>query len=50
MNDEMHAGPKLQKDLVRVLTRFCKEPVALVADIAEMFLQVEVAEKDRKSL
>ena len=50
LNDEMHAGPKLQNDLVRVLIRFCKEPVALVADIAEMFLQVEVAEKDRKYL
>ena len=50
LNDEMHAGPKLQNDLVRVLLRFCKEPVALVADIAEMFLQVKVAEKDRKYL
>ena len=50
LNDEMHAGPRLQNDLVRVLLRFCKEPVALVADIAEMFLQVDVAEKDRKYL
>ena len=50
LNDDLHAGRKLRNDLVQVLLRFCKEPVAVVADIAEMFLQVEVAEKDRKYL
>ena len=46
LNSEMHAGPKLQKDLTQVLLRFCKEPVALVADIAEMFLQVKLHPDD----
>ena len=50
LNDEMYAGPKLQRDLVQVLLRFCLEPVAIVGDIAEMFLQVEVNPPDRKYL
>ena len=47
LNDMMHAGPKLQNDLVDILIRFRSEPVALVGDICEMFLQVTLAEKDR---
>ncbi|XP_065182586.1 uncharacterized protein LOC135813418 [Sycon ciliatum] len=50
LNDEMHSGPKLQRDLVHVLMKFCLEPIALVGDIAEMFLQVEIAPEDRKYL
>ncbi|XP_065182163.1 uncharacterized protein LOC135812873 [Sycon ciliatum] len=48
INDEMHSGPALQTDLVKVLIRFCSEPVALVADISEMFLQVMLRKSDRK--
>ena len=48
LNDQMHAGPKLQQDLVEVLLRFCLEPVAIVGDIAEMFLQVTLNPEDRK--
>lgn len=47
LNDAIWLGPKLQRDLVDVLTRFCRAPVALSADISEMFLQVELQEKDR---
>lgn len=47
MNDAIWPGPKLQRDLVDVLTRFRRAPVALSADISEMFLQVELQEKDR---
>ena len=47
LNDMMHAGPKLQNDLLDILIRFRSEPVALVGDICEMFLQVGLAEKDR---
>ena len=43
----MHAGPKLQNDLVDILIQFRSEPVALVGDICEMFLQVGLDEKDR---
>ncbi|XP_064627878.1 uncharacterized protein LOC135487738 [Lineus longissimus] len=47
LNDTLHQGPKLQKDLVDVLLRFRKEPVALVGDIQQMYLQLEVEAKDR---
>ena len=47
LNDAIWPGPKLQRDLVDVLTRFHRVPVALSADIYEMFLQVELQEKDR---
>ncbi|XP_065185956.1 uncharacterized protein LOC135816784 [Sycon ciliatum] len=48
INDRMHAGQKLQSDLVKVLLRFCHHPIALTADISEMFLQVELRDNDRK--
>ena len=47
LNDAMFAGPKLQKDVLERLHRFRSKPVALVADIKEMFSQVILAEKDR---
>ena len=47
LNDAIWPGPKLQRDLVDVLTRFRRAPVALSSDISEMFLQVELQEKDR---
>ena len=37
LNDMLHAGPKLQNDLVDILIHFRSEPVALVGDICEMF-------------
>ena len=40
-------GPKLQHDLFHVLLRFRKHPVALVCDIAEMYLRIEIAPEDR---
>ena len=48
LNDAIHSGPKLQRELVDVLTRFRRAPVALSADISQMFLQVGLAEKDRR--
>ena len=47
LNDVIHPGPKLQKNLFNVLVRFRRNPIALACDIKEMFLQVEVQEKDR---
>ena len=47
LNNAIWRGPKLQRDLVDVLTRFRRAPVALSADISEMFLQVELQDKDR---
>ena len=48
LNDATWPGPKLQRYLVDVLTRFRWAPVALSADISEMFLQVKLQDKDRR--
>ena len=47
LNDAIYAGPKLQREIVDVLTRFRRAPVALMADISEMFLQVGLHEPAR---
>ena len=47
MNDVIQPGPKLQQDLVDVLLRFRRYPVALVCDIAEMYLRIGVHPQDR---
>ena len=44
----MLTGPKLQRDVLKILLRFRLRSVALVADMKEMFSQVVLAEKDRK--
>ena len=47
LNDVIYQGPKLQRDLNDVLLRFRRHPVALICDIVEMYLRIEVATKDR---
>ena len=47
LNDVICQGPKLQLDLFHVLLRFRKNPVAMVCDIAEMYLRIEIAPEDR---
>ncbi|XP_052281199.1 uncharacterized protein LOC127878708 [Dreissena polymorpha] len=42
LNDKMHQGPKLHRDLFDVLLRFKKHPVAVVCDIAEMYLRIGI--------
>ena len=46
LNDTIYQGPKLQRDLCTVLTRFRKYPVALVCDVAEMYLRIGLAPQD----
>ena len=46
-NDTMLLGPKLQQDIFDDLLRFRKNPVALVADLTEMFSQFVMAKQDR---
>ena len=48
LNDCIHPGPKLQQDLLNVLIRFRSQPIAIAADISEMFLQVKLKPSDRK--
>ncbi|CAG2212809.1 unnamed protein product [Mytilus edulis] len=47
LNETIHQGPKLKQDLFDVLLRFRKYPVALVCDIAEMYLRIKIAPDDR---
>ena len=47
LNDMILAGPKLQQDLFNVLVRFRRNPVGIVCDIKEMYLQIEIKEEDR---
>jgi hypothetical protein len=47
LNDAILPGPKLQLEIVDVLLRFRRAPVAISADIAEMFLQVCLREEDQ---
>ena len=47
LNDVIHQGPKLQQELFNVLMRFRRYPVALVCDIAEMYLRKELYPEDK---
>ena len=47
LNSAIRPGAKLQREIVDVLIRFRKAPIALTADIAEMFLQVSLHKQDR---
>jgi hypothetical protein len=47
LNDVIYTGPKLQRDLVYVLLRFRRFPIALVCDVAEMYLRIGLAPQDR---
>ena len=48
LNDAIHQGPKLQKDLYPVLTRFQKYQIALACNLAEMYLRIELVPQDQK--
>ena len=50
LNSSLLTGPDLLNSLFGVLQRFRIKPVALVADITDMFYQVKVTEKDSDSL
>jgi len=47
-SDQILPGPKLQKDLVDVLLRFRRNPVALVSDISQMYLRIRISPPDRR--
>ena len=46
LNDVIHTEPKLQRELFDVFLHFHRNPVALVCDIPEMCLQMEIDSKD----
>ncbi|UYV61690.1 hypothetical protein LAZ67_1005924 [Cordylochernes scorpioides] len=46
LNDILHTGPKLQKDIFPLLLRFRSHPIALFADITKMYRQILVHPED----
>ena len=47
LNDVIYSGPKLQRELIDVLLRFRCHPIAVVCDIVEMYLRIQIPEADR---
>ena len=47
LNNFLYQGPKLQGDLVSMLLRFRRYPIAIAGNISEMYLQVKIKEEDR---
>ena len=47
LNDRLMVGPKIQKDLFSILIRSRMYPVALSADIAKMYIQVQLDTEDK---
>ena len=47
LNDMIYSGPKLQREFFDVLLRFRFHPIAIVCDIAEMYLGIQIPEDDR---
>jgi hypothetical protein len=50
LNDFLTQGPQVMNELVSVMHYFRRYDIAMTGDIAEMFLQVQVAEEDRDYL
>ena len=50
LNKNLMSGPDLANQIVSVITRFHKEPVAVIGDIESIFHQVFVPENDRSLL
>ena len=46
-NDVVLQGPKLQNDLFTVLLRLRRDPVALMCEIKEMYLQIKLKQDDQ---
>ena len=42
----IHAGPQMQSEMFDNLTSLRRKPVGIVCDIKEMYLQIEIEEKD----
>lgn len=49
LNSQLLKGPALNQPLVAVLSQFREKPVAVCADIKEMFCQVKIRREDRYS-
>ena len=47
LNDKLLPGPNLQRDLLKIVLRFCTYEYVLTADITKMFRQILIDRRDR---
>lgn len=47
LNDVIYQGPNLQQDSFEMLLSFRRRPVAVVCDIADMYLRIGIAPEDK---
>jgi hypothetical protein len=50
LNKQLHKGPNLLTDLLDIMLRFREYPIALAADINEMYNQIRIPEDDQACL
>lgn len=50
LNDQLLTGPDLLQSLPGVIMRFRQYPIAVTADISEMFMQIHIRPEDRDAL
>ncbi|GBP82982.1 hypothetical protein EVAR_39671_1 [Eumeta japonica] len=50
LNDHLLTGPDLLQSLPGVIMRFRQHPIAVSADISEMFMQIKIKPEDRDAL
>ena len=50
MNKELFSGPDLTNQIIGVLTRFCKEQIAFMANVEAMYYQVQIPEYQQSFL
>ncbi|XP_064214101.1 uncharacterized protein LOC135266772 [Tribolium castaneum] len=48
LNDSLFVGPKLQKDILTILSRFRVHPIVFTADIRQMYRQILILPEHRK--
>ena len=50
LNSNLITGPDLLNNLVGILLRFCENPVAILSDIDDMFMQIAIRHEDQCAL
>lgn len=50
LNDCLYAGPSLLRRIFDIIIRFCFKPIAVIADIKQAFLNIEIREEHRDFL
>lgn len=48
LNDILHVGPKLQKDIFDIIAKWRSRKYVISADVEKMFRQIRVAEQDQQ--